>query len=65
MTPTRRRRLADDTDRVAGYMSAVLADARRARAEIPDDVAASVGLWWGWAARLATWAEQDPTDDAG
>ena len=56
---------ADDTARAAGYMSAVLADARRAQAEIPDAITASVALWWGWVARLATWAEHDPTDDAG
>jgi hypothetical protein len=60
----RRRRLADDAARVTGYLAAVLVDARRARAEIPDNVTASVGLWRAWAAQLATWAdEQDPTPD--
>jgi hypothetical protein len=62
----RRRRLADDAARVTGYLAAVLVDARRARAEIPDNVTAGLRAWRGWADRLDTWAsEHDPTDDAG
>ena len=56
MTPDRRRRLADDTARVAGYMRAVLLDALRAQAEIPDNVTAGLRAWRVWADRLDTWA---------
>jgi hypothetical protein len=60
----RRRRLASDAHRVIGYMSAVLTDARRAQAEVPDGVAASVTVWRSWAARLDAWAvgEGGPPD---
>jgi hypothetical protein len=37
----------------------VLADARRAWAEIPDGVTASLSVWRAWAARLDAWADQD------
>jgi hypothetical protein len=59
MAGDRRRRLADDTRRTIGLMAA---DARRARAEVPDGVTASVTVWRSWAARLDAWAEAD--DDA-
>jgi hypothetical protein len=62
MAGDRRRRLADDTRRTIGLMAAVVADARRARAEVPDGVTASVTVWRSWAARLDAWAEAD--DDA-
>jgi hypothetical protein len=52
MAGDRRRRLADDTRRTIGLMAAVVADARRARAEVPDGVTASVTVWRSWAARL-------------
>jgi hypothetical protein len=45
MAGDRRRRLADDTRRTIGLMAAVVADARRARAEVPDGVTASVTVW--------------------
>jgi hypothetical protein len=51
-----RRRLADDARRTAGLMAAVLTDARRAGADVPDGVAASVTVWRTWAGRLADWA---------
>jgi hypothetical protein len=59
----RRRRLANDAYRVTAFMSAVLTDARRARAEVPDGVAASVTVWRSWAARLDTWATTDGPPD--
>jgi hypothetical protein len=54
--PTRAERLADDARRTAGLMGAVLTDAERAGAEVPDDVTASVTIWRAWAGRLARWA---------
>jgi hypothetical protein len=59
MATDRERRLANDASRTIGLMAAVLADARRARAEIPDGVAASITVWRSWAARLDAWAESD------
>ena len=59
MATDRKRRLANDAYRTIGLMVAVLADARRARAEIPDGVAASVTVWRAWAARLDTWADRE------
>jgi hypothetical protein len=58
-TADRRRRLANDAVRTIGLMAAVLADARRARAEVPDGVAASITVWRSWAARLDAWADRD------
>jgi hypothetical protein len=55
----RRRRLVEDVHRTVGLMAAVLADARRARVEVPDGVTASVTVWRSWAADL------DPTGQAG
>jgi hypothetical protein len=52
----RRRRLADDARRTTGLMVSVIADARRAGADVPDGVAASVTVWRSWADRLAAWA---------
>jgi hypothetical protein len=57
MATDRKRRLADDAHRTIGLMAAVLADARRARAEVPDGVTASITVWRSWAARLDAWAE--------
>jgi hypothetical protein len=57
MAADRRRRLVDDTHRTIGLMAAVLADARRAKAEVPDGVSASITVWRSWAARLDAWAE--------
>ena len=51
-----RRRLADDARRTAGLMAAVLTDARRRGAEVPDALPASVTVWRSWAGRLADWA---------
>jgi hypothetical protein len=59
MAADRRRRLADDAHRTTGLMAAVLADARRARVEVPDGVTASIAVWRAWAADL------DPTDHPG
>jgi hypothetical protein len=59
----RRRRLAGDVHRVIGFMSAVLADARRAEADVPDGVAASVTVWRSWAARLDAWAVGESPPD--
>jgi hypothetical protein len=50
------QRLADDARRTTGLMAAVIADAERASAEVPDGVAASVTVWRTWADRLAAWA---------
>jgi hypothetical protein len=52
----RRRRLADDARRTTGLMAAVIADAERVHAEVPDGVAASVTVWRAWAGRLDEWA---------
>jgi hypothetical protein len=49
-------RLASDARRTTGLMAAVIADAERAQAEVPDGVAASVTVWRSWAERLARWA---------
>jgi hypothetical protein len=51
-----RARLADDARRTVGLMAAVLADAERAKAEMPDGVAACLTVWRSWAGRLAEWA---------
>jgi hypothetical protein len=54
----RRRRVADDTRRTVGLMVAVVADARRAGAEVPVGVTASVEVWRAWSNRLGDWADQ-------
>jgi len=54
---TQRARLADDARNAAWLMAAVLADAERARAEVPDGVAACLTVWRSWAGRLAEWAK--------
>jgi len=59
MAAGRKRRLANDAYRTIGLMAAVLTDARRARAEVPDGVAASITVWRAWAARLDAWAEDE------
>jgi hypothetical protein len=51
-----RRRLADDARRTTGLMAAVLTDAERAGADVPDGVTASVTVWRSWADQLAVWA---------
>ena len=51
-----RRRLADDARRTTGLMASVIADAKRAGADVPDGVTASVTVWRTWADRLAVWA---------
>jgi hypothetical protein len=55
----RRRRVADDTRRTVGLMVAVIAQARRAGAQVPADVAGSVTAWRAWADRLRDWADTD------
>jgi hypothetical protein len=55
----RRRRLAEDVDRTRGLMAAVIADARRAGAEVPIGVTASITVWRSWADRLRAWADPD------
>ena len=57
-TPSRRERLVADVDRVRRYAVAVIADARRAGAEVPVGVTASVEIWRAWADRLREWAEE-------
>jgi hypothetical protein len=52
-----RARLAEDARRTVGLMAAVLADAERARAEVPAGVAACLTVWRSWAGRLAEWAK--------
>jgi hypothetical protein len=52
-----RVRLAEDTRRTVGLMTAVLADARRASAEVPPGVGACLTVWRSWATRLAEWAQ--------
>ena len=51
-----RARLADDARRTVGLMAAMLADAERARAEVPAGVVACLTVWRSWASRLAEWA---------
>jgi hypothetical protein len=51
-----RARLADDARNTVWLMAALLADAERARAEVPDGVAACLTVWRSWAGRLAEWA---------
>jgi hypothetical protein len=57
-TPSRRQRLVADVDRVRRYAVAVIADARRAGAEVPLGVTASIEVWRAWADRLREWAEE-------
>jgi hypothetical protein len=59
MATDRKRRLVNDLARCTGYMVAVITDARRAGAEVPDGVTASVTIWRAWAARLDAWADDD------
>jgi hypothetical protein len=51
-----RARLADDVRRTVWLMAALLADAERARAEVPAGVAACLTVWRSWADRLGEWA---------
>jgi hypothetical protein len=52
----RRTLLASDAGRVSGYMAAVLADARRLGAELPEGVTACATVWRSWADRVTEWA---------
>jgi hypothetical protein len=54
----RRRRLVEDVDRTRGLMLATIQDARRASAEVPIGVTASVEVWRAWADRLRELAEE-------
>ena len=54
---TQRARLADDARNAVWLMAAVVADAERARAEVPAGVAACLTVWRSWAGRLAEWAK--------
>jgi hypothetical protein len=56
MTKAQRQRLASDVRRVTGYMGAVVTDAKRAKANLPDAVTASVPVWRTWAELLEEWA---------
>jgi hypothetical protein len=53
---TQRARLADDARNAVGLMAAVLADAERAHAELPEGVMACLTVWRSWSGRLAEWA---------
>jgi hypothetical protein len=57
MTKDQRQRLAADVRRATGYMGAVVTDDRRAGAEVPEAIGASVLVWRTWAELLETWAE--------
>ena len=59
MAADRKRRLVEDVDRTRGLMAATIADARRARAEVPLDVSGSVEVWRAWSDRLLDWANRD------
>jgi hypothetical protein len=52
-----RARLAEDARRTVWLMAAMLADAERARAEVPAGVVACLTVWRSWAGRLAEWAK--------
>jgi hypothetical protein len=52
-----RARLAEDAHNVVLLMGGVVADAERARAEVPAGVAACLTVWRSWADRLAEWAK--------
>jgi hypothetical protein len=54
-----RQRLVQDVVRTQGLMVAMIADARRVGAEVPDGVTASVTVWRSWTERLEEWAEGD------
>jgi hypothetical protein len=54
---TQRTRLADDAHRTVGLMAAMLADAERARADVPAGVVACLTVWRSWAGRPAEWAK--------
>ena len=59
MATDRKRRVVEDVDRTRGLMAATITDARRARAEVPTDVTASVQAWRTWSDQLLDWAERD------
>jgi hypothetical protein len=59
MATDRRHRLVEDVDRTRGLMAATIADARRADAQVPLGVAASVEVWRSWSDRLLDWADSD------
>jgi hypothetical protein len=61
----RRRRLVSDADRVRGYMVAVITDARRAGAQVPVGVTASVEVWRAWADQLRDWTGPDEGEPVG
>jgi hypothetical protein len=58
-TPSRRQRLVADVERTRGLMVATIADARRAGAEVPIGVTASIEIWRSWGDRLQEWAEEE------
>jgi hypothetical protein len=55
----RRRQVADDARRVAGFADAVIGEASLLGAELPEEVAHCASAWRHWAGRLATWAHGD------
>jgi hypothetical protein len=55
---TRRRWLAEDARRAHGAMIAVVVDAKRARAEVPESVSSSLVEWREWCQALEAWAEE-------
>jgi hypothetical protein len=62
MTKAQRQRLAADVRRCSGYMAAVVTDAERAKANIPEAVTASVPTWRTWAELLETVADNQGED---
>jgi hypothetical protein len=42
-------------------MAAVLADAQRVGADLPEGVAACLAVWRSWSERLADWAKDKET----
>jgi hypothetical protein len=55
----RRERLAQDIQRVQGYMAAVLTDARRLDAPDNFDAATAISIWRNWSVKVQEWAERD------
>jgi hypothetical protein len=56
--PERRTRLADDVLVLAGFADALVAEARRLGAEVPEGVGTCTKVWRSWGRRLGEWADR-------
>jgi hypothetical protein len=56
--PERRARLANDVRVLAGFADAIVDEARRLGAEVPEGVGACATVWRFWGRRLREWADR-------